>query len=226
MVVRVRSVAALAAVAAVPFAAHATALAPTPTPTIGCNTDGGVVDSIDWGDGFSLGMPTVAVTPTLAASFVPAVQSFNCSDNMYSAGVQGSMFAVNFGTPGTIPQGEQVQWKFDTTEYKEFKFDVEYKVTEFDIYANFVKTDTGALDNKDFIGIKYWSTVGDALSPENKLFLNANGELILDPPIGGGSGILELIPTPGAPVPEPTTFVLFGTGLLAAAQALRRKSRA
>lgn len=225
MVVRVRSVAALAAVAALPFAAHATDL--SPTPIIGCNADG-LVDGINWGDGFSLGAPSVSVTPSVSAASVllPAVQSFNCSDNMYSTGVRGSMFAVNFGTPGTTPSGDKLQWKFDTTGYQESKFDAKYNVTEFDIYANFVKIGTGALDNKDFIGIKYWSTLGDALSPENKLFLNANGELVLDPPIGGGSGILELTPTPGAPVPEPATFVLFGTGLLAAAQALRRKSRA
>jgi len=36
--------------------------------------------------------------------------------------------------------------------------------------------------------MKYDSLLGDALSSDNKLFVNAKGELVLDPPIGGGSG--------------------------------------
>jgi len=233
MVVRFHPVASLAAlaVAAWPFSAHAQE---SPTPNIGCTPASDSlaflapsnVNGITWGDGFSLGAPSVLVDA------LPAVQ-FGCSANMYSVGVQGSMFSVNFGTGGTIP-GLEDKWSVATTEYKEFKFDaeqkinVEYKVTEFDIYANFYKpqVDGGSIfDHKDFIGVKYDSQFGDALSANNALFLNADGELILDPPIGGGSGFVELINTPGAPTPEPATFALFGTGLLAAARALRRKSR-
>jgi hypothetical protein len=227
MVVRVHPVASLAAlaVAAWPFSAHAQE---SPTPNIACTPASdslsflapSKVNGITWGDGFSLGAPSVLVDA------LPAVQ-FGCGDNMYSVGVQGLMFSVNFGTGGTIP-GLEDKWTVATTEYKEFKFNTEYKVTEFDIYANFYKPQidgSSIFDHKDFIGLKYDSQFGDALSTDNKLFVNADGELILDPPIGGGSGFLELINTPGAPAPEPATFALFGTGLLAAARALRRKSR-
>lgn len=225
MVVRIRDVAALAAVAsALPFSAHATDLS---LPTIGCGVDG-EVNAINWGDSFSLGAPQVSVqSALLAPNLVPAVQTFACSNNMYSVPIEGSTFSVNFGTPGPAPAGVQFdKWTVATTEYKEFKMDVPYNVTEFDIYANFLNLD-GALAQKDFVGIKYWSTLGDALSSSNQLLVDpTTGALVLDPPIGGGSGTLELITTPGSQVPEPSSLVLFGTGLLAAAQALRRKSRA
>jgi hypothetical protein len=229
MVVRVHSAASIAAlaIAAWPFSAHAQA--PSPTPNIGCANpttgaltggNGGTVSTINWGDGFSLGAPNVLVDT------LPAVQ-FGCSANMFSVPLQGSMFAVNFGMGGTIP-GLENKWFLATTEYKEFKFDVEFNVTEFDISANFYKVNVDGVsvfDHKDFIGVTYDSLFGDALSANNTLFVNANGELVLDPPIGGGSGVLELITTPGAPTPEPATFALLGTGLLAAARVLRRKSR-
>jgi len=234
MVVRVHPVASIAAlaVAAFPISAHAQ----EPTPNIGCTTTPATsalasfapntVNAITWGDGFSLGMPSVSVDNS------PAML-FGCSDNMYSVGVQGSMFAVNFGLVGTIP-GTEWKWQVGTNEYKEFKYDaehkisIEHKITEFDIFANGYKVNSDGvfvLDHKDFIGMKYDSLLGDALSSDNKLFVNAKGELVLDPPIGGGSGVLELITTPGAPTPEPATLTLFGAGLLAAARVLRRKSR-
>jgi hypothetical protein len=226
MVVRVRHVAALAvAASALPFSAHAATIAPpSPTPNIGCSN--GAASSINWGDGFSFGEPTVSVqNPNAVTAPLPAVQ-FGCSDNMYSTPLlTGSTFAVNFGVPGTTPSGDQLKWFLDTTDYKESKLGVEYDVTEFDIYAEFLKIDTGALDHKDFIGVKMDSTSGFALSDSNNIAVNGDGSVSLDPPIPGNNGFVELIPVPGAPVPEPTSFVLFGTGLLAAAQVLRRKSR-
>jgi PEP-CTERM motif len=226
MVVRVRDMTALTVVAAaLPFAAHA-ATDFSPTPSIGCSTDGGFASTINWGDGLSLGSPNVLVQNS--ASRVPAVQNFACSGSMYSTAVQGDSFAVNFGAPGTLPADRKDKWIVETSEYKEFKFDVEYNVTEFDIYGDVYQIlgdGSSILDHKDFIGIKYDSTLGNALSDTNSLFVDTNGDLVLDPPIGGGSGVVELITTPTSPVPEPTSIILFGTGLVAAAQVLRRKSR-
>jgi PEP-CTERM motif len=232
MVVRVHPVASVAAlaIAACPFSAHAQEL--SPTPNLGCTTPtldalaggtGGTVNTINWGDGLSLGAPNVLVDA------LPAVQ-FGCSANMFSVPVQGSMFEVNFGTPGTVP-GFDMKWSLATTEYKELKLDVQFTVTEFDIFANAYKIIPGAdevFDHKDFIGVKLDSAFGDSqvTNPDTPLFIDAiSHKLILDPNIPGGTGTVELTNTPGPPVPEPATFALFGTGLLAAARVLRRKSR-
>lgn len=234
MVVRVHPAASIAAlaVAAWPFSAQAQ----SPTPSISCTTPGngtlaavipGTVNGINWGDGFSLGAPSILVDA------LPAVQ-FNCNGSMYSHDVTGSMFSVHFAPADSYLkiEGELKFQLSGTQEYKEYK---EFKegnkvldVTEFDLSANFYKFDVAGalvLDHKDYFGLKYESAFGDALSDQNKLFVQADGSVVLDPPIGGGSGTVELIATPGGPTPEPTTFALLGTGLLAAARALRRKSR-
>jgi hypothetical protein len=231
MVVRVHPAASLAAlaVAAWPFSTHAQE---GPTPSIGCTTPAtnslaflapSTVNGISWGDGLTLGAPTVLVDT------LPAVQ-FDCGANMFGVPLQGSTFAVDFGQVGTVP-GTEWKWDVAATEYKEFKFDVEYKVTEFDISGNAYKLNSDGVpvfDHKDFIGFKYHSLFGDSqfTNPDNPIFIDEiSHKLILDPTIPGGSGFLELITTPGAPTPEPATFALFGSGLLAAARVFRRKSR-
>ena len=226
MVVRVTSAASIMAlaVAAWPFPAHAQELS-SPTPNLGCTNPGTLADvapstvnTINWGDGFSLGAPTVFVDSN------PGLQ-FDCSGNMFSAPLNGSMFKVNFGTPGSIP-GETLKFELNTPTYEELKLDFKYNVSEFDIYFLKINVD-GILEGKDFIGLKIESKFGDSqvTNPANPLFIDANGNLILDPTIPNVSDTLELINTHGAPTPEPATFALFGTGLLAAARVLRRKSR-
>jgi hypothetical protein len=238
MVVRVTSAASIMAlaVAAWPFPAQAQ----SPTPKISCTTPGAAtlaavipstVNAINWGDGFGFGAPNILVDA------LPAVQ-FNCNGGMYSADVTGNKFSVNFGPIG-VPGDPSYkvfpgQFTYDlvgTQEYKEQKPDGQLTVTEFDLAVSVHKWNFDgflALDHKDYIVIKMDSAFGDALSDTNKLFFNqADGSVSLDPPIPGGpggSGTIELSTTPTA-APEPATFALLGTGLLAAARVLRRKSR-
>jgi len=238
MVVRVHPAASIAAlaVAAWPFSAHAQE---SPTPNIGCTAPAAdaltavapsTVSGINWGDGFSLGAPSVLVDT------LPAVQ-FNCSNNMYSTPTrQGSMFEVNFGALGSVAGETLAKIEIVTNDYKEFKFDTEYKVTEFDIYLDFssgyykITGGIPIIDHQDFIGIKAESPFGDSQlsNPADPFFVDSNGNLILDPTIpsapdgSAGTVTVDLITTP---TPEPATFALFGTGLLAAARVLRRKSR-
>jgi len=228
MVVRATSAASIMAlaVAAWPFPAQAQESS-SPTPNISCTNPGTLADvapstvnAINWGDSLSLGAPAVFVDGSLQGQF-------GCSANMFSVPVQGSMFEVNFGTPGTVP-GFDDKWFLATPiDYKEQKF-----VTEFDIFANAWKImpdGSEVLDHKDFIGVKLESDFGYSTkftNPDSPLFIDTIfHKLILDPDIPGGTGTVELTATPGPPVPEPATFALFGTGLLAAARILRRKSR-
>src|ERR1700719_1607518 len=230
MVVRVHPAASLAAlaVAAWPFSAHAQE---GPTPSIGCTTPTtnslaflapDTVNSINWGDGLRLGAPTISVDGGAGVQF-------NCNGSMYSADVTGDKFSVNFGQDLKIFTGEDKWVLAGTQVYKEQKVDVLLTITEFDLEVDVYGKDAdGALvlEHKDFLGVKYDSAFGDALSDTNKVFINeADGSVVLDPPIGGGSGTVELIATPGGPTPEPGTLALFGSGLLAAARVLRRKSR-
>ena len=233
MVVRVTSAASIMAlaVAAWPFPAQAQ----SPTPNISCTTPGAgtlaavipsTVNAINWGDGLSFGSPNISVDGA-----VPGVQ-FNCNGGMYSHDVSGNKFSVNFGPIGSQDQkifpGEFTYDLVGTQEYKELKIDTTLTVTEFDLAVSVHKVNVDgflAVDHKDYIVIKMDSAFGDAVSDTNKVFVNeADGSVVLDPPIPGGFGTVELSTTPTA-TPEPGTLALFGSGLLAAARVLRRKSR-
>jgi len=234
MVVRVTSAASIMAlaVAAWPFPAQAQE---SPTPNISCSNPGGTavavipstVSSINWGDGLIFGAPTLSTDGGLSAA------QFNCNGSMYSHDVTGTMFSVNFGPSNPsdlfLKLGPELKWVLvGTQDYKEQKVDVQLTVTEFDLVAKvYVKNADGALvlENKDYIVVKMDSAFGDAVSDTNKVFVNeADGSVVLDPPIPGGFGTVELSTTPTA-TPEPGTLALFGSGLLAAARVLRRKSR-
>lgn len=222
MVVRARSLAVLAGIATLPLAAQA-AKTPGP-PEISCSE--GLVSGINWGDGSSFGVPAVQVTKDPGPTQLPAVQ-FGCSNNMYSAGVEGDSFAVNFGNFYPPDPGFKYEVKMDTA-YKEFVFDnpdgglqKEY-VSYFDLYINLYKENSDGFlvfDYKDFIGVKLNSLFGFAGGGEFKIM--GDGSVRLDPSIPGGIGELFLYDTPQ--VPEPATLALVGSGV--AAGVLRRKKR-
>lgn len=219
MVVRARSLAAVfTGLAAFPLAAHAGNL--TMTPNISCtSTDGGVVNGIDWGDFGSLGAPLIGLTPQPEPD-LPAVQ-FGCNGSMYSVGIQGSDFAVNFGDIViTKPVDKSTPLLF-TSNYKlmipgtdQWKY-----FTNFDLYIELFNSD-GVLMGKDFVGVKLDSMFGFSSGGDFKLM--GDGSVMLDPTIPGGSGVLELYDTPA--VPEPATLALVGSGV--AAGVLRRKRKA
>lgn len=216
MVVRARSaLALLSGLAAFPLASHA-AVSDYFPPTFGCSTDGGVVATIDWGDFGSAGAPMIITDGTL-----PAVQ-FGCNGSMYSAGIQGSDFAVNFGDiviPKTVDKSTPILF---TSDHKQMVPGTENEwmyFTNFDMYIELFNSD-GALMGKDFVGIKLDSMFGFA---DGGVFqVMGDGSVRLDPTIPGGSGVLELYSTPA--VPEPATLALVGGGI--AGGILRRKRKA
>ncbi|HVP44001.1 MAG TPA: PEP-CTERM sorting domain-containing protein [Terriglobales bacterium] len=223
MVVRARSlVAVLSGVAAFPLAAHAANPGPIQTPSLSCNSDN-FVSGINWGDGSSTGVPAVQSQPG------PVQTPFSCANNMYSAGVQGDSFVLNFGNLLPPPDPDlkyELKYELLSTSYKEMVVgtpDKWHTTTDFDMYISFYKEDV--LQYKDFIGLKVDSMFGDALSPNNAFLVNEEGQLVLDPPLpGGGFAELELYNTPQ--VPEPGTLALVGTGLAGVAGVLRRKRKA
>lgn len=226
MVVRARSVLALlSGVAALPLTAHASFS--FGKPSFSCSAgDGSVVNGINWGDGSALvGNPTALVGD-------PTAVEFGCSNNMYSAGLQGNTFGVNFGMlQQPPPVGDfKLELKLDviTTDYKLLvgigdEGPEEFKITQWDVYFNYYKVNADGFaefDHKDFVGLKLDSLFGFSSGGDFKM---VDGSVFLDPTIPGGVGTLELTDTPA--VPEPASLMLVGSGLVGAAGALRRKRK-
>lgn len=227
MVMRARSLAVLA-MAAMPLPAFAGTLG-SPTPSFMCDGsitmgDGSVVPAvsgINWGDGSAFGAPIALVGD-------PTAVEFSCSNNMYSAGIQGNNFAVNFGAFAPSDQFLKYELKYElkTFDYKVLIGGIDALpcckyFSNFDIYIDFLNTD-GVVQYKEFVGLKLDSAFGYASGGDLKLM--ADGSVVLDPSIPGGFGTLELYDTPA--VPEPASLLLVGSGVASAAGVLRRKRKA
>ena len=215
MVVRARSLAVLA-LAAMPLPAHG--LIGLLKPTFSCDSS-----QINWGDGAALNVPGISLVPQPEPD-VPAVQ-FGCSNNLYSAGITGNTFALNFGNFKPANPNDAYDLKL-FTDYKESTFlnpdgALQDKWdTYFDMYIELLNAD-GFVQYKEFVGLKLDSMFG--FSTEGKFFM-ADGSVFLDPTIPGGNAELFLTDTPA--VPEPATLALVGSGIAGGILRRKRKARA
>lgn len=236
MVVRARSLAALAFAAAPFVSAHASIAPPSPTPSFNCDPSG-VGGTIDWGDGLSFNPYLGFTAGTDLKESVP-FNPFSCSvdggfmDSLDKTSPTGGMLkyfevkltdVVISSVDQKIVNGPVVDPNnpFTFAEGKDYNADQKVYDTFWDINLNVSDPSLkDSTEHKDFIGIEVGSQNG--FVPDGMLKYDAaDGSVFLDPTIPGAGSNISLYSTPQ--VPEPGSLVMLGSGLLGIGALVRRR---
>lgn len=220
MVVRARMLAALLiALSVVPVISHADV---TLSPTFACQA-GSVSISYSDGGGFS----GVSLGATTNDGLVLTSLPFNCEEEgifyFFKHDDSGhhliTDFSVQFGRFIGEPSPPTQTLPFDTVERKCDRCAVAAYITDFNLYIPKVGPDS---THKDFVGVQVESAYG--FSQGGEFFVDDNGNFVFDPTVPGGEATISLFDTPVL-APEPSGFLLMGSGFTAAVEVLRRKRR-